>query len=273
VIARSRATPGALRQGGPGPLDEFFHAIDFTWFDTRPGRLIPLAFAAFVALVAADAGPQPAITVAGGVSALLVLTSVSMERDRWHAQDVVAWYQQERRERWILDTGSPSPIGDPIAAEIWLGVHRRGTVPQLYRALAALNAGDALVIGRELEAMPDSTPTERAWRIWFVENRRWNETGVAEVTALAALVPILPISRDQETFRSWLAIVESHRRRAAKDRRWIEPMVERRRSARRPARSKRRRARIWYSRFEAVPVFWVQAVVFASIAVQLAQRS
>jgi hypothetical protein len=271
-FARAIGRPGPADQEGPGPLDGFVHDIDFTRFDQRFGRSVPLLLAALVALIAANGALQPALGAGAAIAIGLGSVVLVSERERWRAQDVFQWYQKERQQRWVRETGGPSPGGDPAAAEIWLGVHRPGTVPQIYRALAALHSGDTMVIGREIAAMPDLTPADQAWKGWLIQTERFARTGTADVTAIAPLVRSLPPSPDRSLFESWLATVEAMRRRSAGDRHWIRPLADQRSAADRTELGFRRRARIWASRFAVVIVFIVSTVVFMPIAAAVSGR-
>ena len=248
------------------------HDIDFTRFDNRVGRLAALALAAVVAFVAADRGIQAAMVVAFAIGLALALTVVAVERDRWQAQDVFQWYQRARLDRWRRDTHGDSPGGDPAAAEVWLGTHQRGSVPQLYRALAAHHTGDPVVIQREVSAMPSRTPADLAWQEWLDQTTRFNLTGTADPRNLARLIEDLPPSADRQAFQSWIATVESARRRLAGDRDWIEPLASARATAERTPLGIRRRARIWLSRFAIIIVFAVPAALFSSIALTIAEQ-
>jgi hypothetical protein len=194
------------------------------------------------------------------------------ERERWRAQDVMWWYLADRSERWVRDTGGPGPRGDPAAAEIWLGAHQPGTVPQVYRAMAAFHTGDARVLGRELEAMPSSTLDDRTWRLWVVEADRWNMTGAAETGELEPLIASLPPSRDRAMFESWLAAVEASRLHEARNPRWLEPLASRWTADRRTKLARRFRIRTWIGRMAVVVVFGTSAVVLSSLGLTIAAR-
>ena len=280
MASDGRAGPPGLPTSGRGrpgphanpPLGGFVHDIDFTRFDGRSGRLIPLGLAAVVAVIAASTGIRAALIAGLGVGGLLALAAVAFERDRWRAQDVFQWYQRGRLDRWLRDTGAASPGGDPAAAEIWLGGHRPGTVPQVYRALAAYHTGDPVVIQREVAAMPDGSILDRAWKEWLFQTNRFTQTGSAEPTELARLIGELPPSADRRIFESWLATVESARRRLAGDRRWIEPLAAERERAEPTPLGVRRRTRIWLSRFAVVIMFAIPAVLLSSLSLASADR-
>lgn len=188
----ARTPGGDARDLGDGPLAAFTHDVLVTRFDTRVGRLIPVGLAGAVAVVAANAESEAAIILGLAVAVALGGVVFLVERDRWRAQDVFQWYLADRSHRWVRDTGGSGPRGDPAATEVWLGAHQPGTVPQIYRALAALHTGDPRVRARELAAMPDVTPEDRAWRMWVIETDRWNATGAADTSELAPRDPVPP---------------------------------------------------------------------------------
>jgi hypothetical protein len=268
----ARTPGGDARYLDEGPLAAFTHDVQVTRFDTRVGRLIPVGLAGAVAVVAANAGSQAAIIVGIAVAVGLGGVVLLVERDRWRAQDVLHWYLADRAHRWVRDTGGTGPRGDPAATEVWLGTHQPGTVPQIYRALAALHTGDPRVRARELAAMPDVTPEDRAWRTWVNETDRWNATGAADTSELAPLIGSLPATRDRAMFESWLAAVEASRRHAAGDPGWIQPLSSRRTPDRRTRLGPWLSFRIWLSRFAAVLVFGISAAVFSSLALTIAER-
>jgi hypothetical protein len=263
---------GRLDPEADGPLDGFAHDIDVTRFDSRFGRFVPLVLAGLVAIVAANAGLSAAIVTGWGIAVGLGVVVALVERDRWRAQDVLHWYQVGRLRRWLRETGSPGPGGDPAAAEIWLGTHLPGTVPQVYRASAAFSTRDAVVIKRELGAMPDLTPGDRAAKEWIVQANRLIETGAADTTELARLVGSLPPSGDRSQLESWLAIAEAALRRSAGDRDWIRTLADQRSRATRTALGVGRRTRIWISRFVVLIVFAISAFLFSSLSLAIAER-
>jgi hypothetical protein len=254
------------------PLDGFAHDIDFTRFDSRYGRPVPLALAGLVAIVAANAGAQAAAMVGFGVAIGLGLIVAAVERDRWRAQDVYHWHGRQRRLRWIRETGGLGPGGDPVAAEIWLGTHQPGTVPQVFRSLAAFYARDPVVVKRELDAMPERTPEDRAWKEWVVQVMRLHDTGVAETVELGGLVGSLEPSADRSELESWLAMAEAASRWTRGDRAWIRSLADQRPRATRTALGFRRRARIWVSRFAVVIVFAIPAFLFSSFSLAIAEH-
>jgi hypothetical protein len=255
-----------------GPLDGFNHDVDVTRFDSRVGRLVPLALAGLVAIVAANWGLQAALLAGFAVAVGLGLIVVVAERDRWRAQDVLIWYLEERHARWIRETGGASPDGDPAAAEIWLGAHRPGSTPQVYRAAAAFHSRDAVVINRELSAMPEDRPEDRAWKEWLVQGNRLVDTGAADTAELGRLVGALPASPDRAYLESWLALAEAANRRSSGDREWIRSLAGQRTRATATALGWRQRARIWISRFAVVIVFAIPAFLFSSFGLAIADR-
>jgi hypothetical protein len=254
------------------PLEGFVHDVDYTRFDTRIGRLVPIGLAGLVAWVAYEGGSGWAIAVGGIVASALVAVVVLLERDRWRAQDVLHWFQAERLRRWLQDTGSVAPNGDPAAAEIWLGVHQPGSVPQLYRAIAAGQTGDRFRFASELAAVPETTPTDRAMKAWLVESVRWTATGEADAARVRALADEVPDAPVRSTLGVWLTCVDAARRRSEGDRGWIAPMVAEWAQSPRPDLGWRRRSRLWLSRLVVVLVFAISSVVFSSVALTIAER-
>jgi hypothetical protein len=255
-----------------GPLDGFAHDIDFTRFDSRYGRFVPLALAGLVAIIAANAGPELAVVAGLGIAVGLGLIVAAVERDRWRAQDVFHWYDRGRRLRWSRETGGLGPGGDPAAAEIWLGTHRPGTVPQVYRAIAAFGTRDAVVIDRELDAMPEQTVEDRAWKEWVVQANLLIDTGAADTAKLVDLVGSLRPSPDRSQHEAWLAMAEAARRWSQGDRAWIRSLADQRPRATRTPLGVRRRARIWVSRFAVLIFFAISAFLFSSVSIAIAER-
>lgn len=256
----------------PSPLEGFVHDVDYTRFDTRFGRLMPIGLAGLVALVAYQGGAAWAITGGGLVAVVLVAVVVVLERDRWRAQDVLHWFQAERLRRWLQDTGSAAPNGDPAAAEVWLGVHQPGSVPQLYRAIAASQTGDRFRFASELAAVPETTPTDRAMKAWLVESVRWTATGEADPANVRALTDEVPAGPVRSALDAWLASVDAAHRRSVGDRDWIAPMVAEWARSPRPDLGLRRRSRLWLSRLVVVLVFAISSAVFSSFALTIAER-
>ena len=266
----------AASVGSAAPADDepalagFVHDVDVTRFDSRFGRPVLLALAAAIAAIAYVVDARTALVVGVGVALVLAVTTVALERERWRAQDVFQWYQRGRRDSWWRDTGSVSPGGDPAAAEIWLGAHQPGTVPQRYRALAAVQTGDPVVIRRETAALPEDSVLDQAWKEWVLQTARFNSTGSAVPERLAGLVDSLPPSPDRSGFQVWVAMVRAARGRRAGDPGWIRTLADERTRAVRTPLGIRRQARIWLSRFAPVIVFAIPAVLLSTIAVGFA---
>jgi hypothetical protein len=254
------------------PLEGFVHDVDYTRFDTRFGRLVPIGLAGLVAWVAYEGGVGWALAIGGVIAIVLVVVVIALERDRWRAQDVLHWFQAGRMRTWLHDTGGISPNGDPAAAEIWLGVHQPGSVPHLYRAIVAAQTGDRFRFVSELAAVPEATPTDRAMKAWLVESLRWTATGEADAARVRALADEVPDPTVQSALNVWLASVAAARRRSQGDRGWIAPMVAGWAQSPRYDLGWRRRSRLWLSRFVVVLVFAVSSVVFSSVGLTLAER-
>ena len=259
-------------RNAPSPLEGFVHDVDNTRFDIRIGRLVPIGLAGAVAWVAYEGGVGRALVSGGVVAIVLVGAVIALERDRWRAQDALHWFQAGRMRRWLQDTGGISPNGDPAAAEIWLGVHQPGSVPQLYRAIVAAQTGDRFRFASELAAVPEATPTDRAMKAWLVESLRWNATGEAHADRVRALADEVPDATVRSALNAWLASVDAAHRRSLGDRDWIAPMVAEWAQSPRHDLGWRRRSRLWLSRFVVVLVFAVSSVVFSSVGLTLADR-
>jgi hypothetical protein len=254
------------------PLEGFVHDVDYTRFDTRFGRLVPIGLAGLVAWVAHEGGVGWALAIGGLVAIALVMVVVVVERDRWRAQDVLHWFQAGRMRRWLQETGGISPNGDPAAAEIWLGVHQPGSVPHLYRAIVAAQTGDRFRFASELAAVPEATPIDRAMKAWLVESLRWTATGEADAARVRALADEVPDATVRSELDAWLASVDAARRRSEGHRGWIAPMVAEWTQSPRYDLGWRQRSRLWLSRFVVVLVFAVSSVVFSSVALTLVER-
>ena len=253
-----------------GPLDAFVHDIDFTRFDTRVGRLLPVLLAGAVGIVAAWRGIPAGVATAVVIAVGLAAVTVPYERARWRAQDVLHWYYAGRGRRWLADTGRLVPSSDVASAEVWLGAHQPGTVPQIYRVIAAAWTGDERRYRTELDALSEATPLDRITRRWVVEFNIWAATGDADTADIEALVGELPDGDDRSHFRSWLALVESSRRWKDRAADWLDPLVGVWHAARRERLGLKRSARLWFSRFIVVPVFLVEALFVGSLAVSIA---
>src|SRR4029079_6092186 len=130
-----------------------------------------------------------------------------------------------REQAWLRDTGGPNPTGDPVAAEVWLGVHKAGTFLQCYRAIAAGAAEDEHRFGVELGRMTDGTTTDRALKVFAVEGTRFRRSGTADIDDLATLADELPSSPLRVDLESWLALVKSQRRWSVGQPDWLAPLV------------------------------------------------
>jgi hypothetical protein len=204
------------------------------------------------------------------VGAGLVIAVIVGEHDRWRAQDVFQWFYAGRRRRWEEDTGNADPSNEVAAAEVWLGAHQQGTVPQVYRAIAAGWTLDPRRAAEEVAAMPETTPAERALKLWAEVAPTWIATGDADTAEIDAIVRELPGGDDRSMLRSWLALVESGRRWMRRERGWIRPLIAEWPDARRERLGIRRRTRLWLSRFIVLPVFLVSTLVCVSLALTIA---
>ena len=253
-------------------LQRALHGIDSTRFDSRLGRLVPLGLAAIVALVAATLGGPAALGAAIAIAVGLAITVVVLEHDRWRAQDVLHWYHAARAQRWRVATGSDGPRGHPAAAAVWLGAHQPGTVPQRFRAIAAVQSGEAIIMDREIAALPDATPDDRAWRMWVIATRRLLTEGEADVVELRELVRFVADADDRVAIETWLAQVDALHLHARGDRAWLAPLVAQWSRAPRVPLGWRHTTRLWLSRFVIVPVFAISALALGGIGLQLASH-
>jgi uncharacterized membrane protein len=115
MTAASAAQPP--REPQAGPLDRFVHDVDVTRFDSRLGRIVPIALAVLVGVIAANLGGSAALAAGILIAAGLVVVVLVLERDRWRAQDVLHWYLADRSRRWRAATGSDGPMSaDPAEA-------------------------------------------------------------------------------------------------------------------------------------------------------------
>jgi len=274
-LHRRLSVPGVFRRSvakedGDSPLDPFIRAIEVGRFDGWVGGIAPVALTVVVAIVAARLGAVPALAVGAGFAVGLLVACLAWQRPRWRAQDVLHGYANGREQSWRRDTGGPNPTGDPVAAEVWLGVHKAGTVPQFYRAIAAGAAADEHRFGVELGRMTDGTPTDRALKLFAVEGTRFRRSGTADIDELTTLVEELPRSPLRVDLESWLALVKSKRRWSLGQPDWLEPLeAEQSRSERQPL-PRGRRLRIWVGRLRPVLVFAVGSLVLGSFAVRAA---
>jgi hypothetical protein len=255
----------------PRTLETLAHDVDVTWFDNWFGRLLVFALAGVAGVVAANLGVGPAVATCALAAAGLAIAVVVIERDRWRAQDIALWRLADRTRRWYADTGGDSP-GSPAEAEVWLGSHQPGTVPQRYRALAALNTTDDVTIAREIAAMPQATPEDRAWRSWVIAARQVMASEFADdVSGIRETLPALP-SDDQASMASWLAQSECVKRYLRGDPAWLAPLLEIWPSARRVPLGRRTVVRLWLSRFIVVLAFGLTAIGFVAFGLQVASE-
>ena len=217
--------------------------------------IVWVVVAAGVAFAWGAVGPWAGVMLGLLVTGLLIALIASFDQARWRAQDVYAWYQAGRARRWITDTGAPGPTSGRAEAEVWLGAHPRGTVPQIYRAIAASHTGDGTVLAREVRSMPDTTLAQQAWMAWVPAAWAIERTGSADLTPLTACVAELPDGEDRYQLATWLAIVESLRRHGLRDRSWTTPLAERWPGAERVAVGMRFRADLWFGRYVVVVGF------------------
>jgi hypothetical protein len=273
VSATGRPRPSADPRGRPigeEPFEGFLRAIDVTRFESAVGLMVTVGLGALVAAMVAPFGVWQATAVGAVVAVALAAMIAIWERRRWRAQDVLHWYFAGREAAWVRDTGKIGRLEDPAAAEVWLGTHQPGSVPQSYRVIAAGFARDEHRFAIELARLPDATPEDRAWRMWLAAAHRWFENEDPDVEGLVRLVDELPESDDRAEFRSWLAIVEAERRWKQKDHGWLDPLEAERTRARRHPFTLRQRLRRWTARFLPVAIFAVTAVTLGSIAVAAA---
>jgi hypothetical protein len=255
------------------PLEGFTHDVDVTAFDRRLARLVPFGLALLVALALPTLGLPLGLAIGVGIAAALGVLIVVFERTRWRAQEVLHGYFFERTRRWRLDTGGDPPRDGGAAAEIWLGRHQPGSVPQLYRVSAAQAGGDDVVYRRELDRMRETTAAERAVKRWAVEVRRFGESGVADADAVRGGLADITDPDDRYSIESWLAIVDAAARRAAGQRDWLVGLAARRAQVRPTSRPMRFRIRLWLSRFVPVIAFVVPATFFGAVSLVAGGRA
>jgi hypothetical protein len=242
-------------------VHEFVRDIDSSRFARGGWPIATMLVTLGAAWIAAHAGIVVGLAIiAAGTVALLV--ALVAERQRWRAQDMIHGYQAARIAEWVRNTGSePVPYFDVAANEVWLGAHQRGTVPQIYRAHAAEATGDPAVIARELAALPDDTPLDRANRLWVLAGT-WDLAATRDLSDLQAAVSALPEGEPRSLFEGYFAHVESLRRHRAGARDWLEPLATAWASFPRPRLGMRRSARIWFSRFWPAAWFAAFGVIF-----------
>ena len=155
------------------------------------------------------------------------------------------WHQLGRSSRLWRDTGGESPLGGSAEAELWLGVHRAGTVPQGDRTVAANRTGDDATWARELAAMPETTPTERARRAWVVASRDLEVTGDAGLDGLRSATVALPAGEDGSDLEAWLAVADAAVLHGRHDPGWLDPLLAAWPTVSRVPRRRRHSARVW----------------------------
>lgn len=256
-----RARP---RRGDPQyAVWEFTRDVDVSRFSQTSWFIGVMAAAVGAAWVAAQAGVTVGLAIVAAGALALAAAAILLEQRRWHAQDVLYWYQAVRIAEWVRDTGAMgAPYDDVAGNEIWLGAHQPGTVPQVYRAHAAQATGDPAVMAREFAALPDATPLDRANREW-VQAGAWDRASTRDLTALRAAVAALPDGHDRTMFEAYLAHVEALTGHRAGRRDWLAPLVAVRAGFPRPRLGPWRTFRIVLSRF--FPAVWF--AVFGTIFV------
>ena len=254
----------------PSSIGAFFRAVLVTRLDTRVGRLTIAGLAVLVAVVAVNRGIPTAVAVLFALALVLVLVIVALERDRWAAQDVVVRFRGQRRAEWLRDTGTEATNGSPGEAEVWLGAHRRGAVPQRYRAIIAAETRDPVVLQREVAALPVDTPLDRALREQLVRSGEWAAGGVPDTARLRAMLDDLPDSMDRRMLQTWLAQVDAAERRRAGEPDWLRPLLAVREVAPRPRLPLRWHLGLWVSRFAPVIGLVASSVVFSAIGLSVA---
>ena len=137
------AAPAAqvTREPEANPLEGFVHDVDVTRFDSRLGRIVPIALAVLVGVIAANLGATPALGAGILVAAGLVVAVIALER-------AAGAPRTSCTGTWRTDTGAGGrrrdrtarSSADPAEAEMWLGAHPPGSVPQVYRAITAVRA-------------------------------------------------------------------------------------------------------------------------------------
>jgi hypothetical protein len=256
-------------RGVANPFEGFVHDVDVTRLDRRAGRVAIPLLALAVAGVAVTAGWSAAGALIAAIVVGLALAITYFERDRWRAQDVMIWFNIGRIRRWVEDTGSMAPVGDPARAEVWLGAHQAGTVPQQYRAMAALQTGDSFRSQREIDAMPDATLGDRALKLWVTERHRWMRSGVAKTGELRAVLDQLPDSDDKAMIQEWFSQVDAADRWVRREPSWLEPLLAEWSRARRYKLGVRGTARLWFGRFFVLPAFVVLALAWSATGLSL----
>ena len=77
TAARAAQAP---REPEATPLDGFVHDVDVTRFDSRLGRIVPIALAVLVGVIAANLGGTPALGAGILIAAGLVVAVIVLEQ-------------------------------------------------------------------------------------------------------------------------------------------------------------------------------------------------
>ena len=257
----------------PDPLDARAERRDAFWADLhRSGlssglaRFAPLALAVGVGAISVLAGQVAVAVATAAIAVLYLLVLRRTDRRRWQAQDTIHRYQALRSRRWMAETGGPSPVEQPGRVETWLATHPRGSVPQLYRAIAAAQSDDPVLARRELEAVETDTPLGRARLAWLQAATAIDRGERPDLAQLRALVDDLPTGPERAELGAFLAQAKAIDRHTAGDPAWLEPLAAERSGmppVRRPVVAS---ARLWLARLWAVLGFVVLGLVFASVA-------
>jgi hypothetical protein len=239
------------RLHGPVPaLSVVGLALGLTWL----GRLVswPLAAALGVVLMAV-------------LAAMVVL----VDRPRWKAQDVIDARQRYRRRRWIRDTGSDPP-DDRAAAEVWLGAHLPGSVPPVYRALAAITAEDDRQQTTTLAALPSQSPADVFDRAWIRSVAAFTGGGPVDSTELREALALMPDSDDRLMGEIWVALLDAYSRWRRRESQWWEPIGRDWPAARSSVPAARVGAGLWFRRL-ALPFAFAATAVTAGVIVTWSQ--
>jgi hypothetical protein len=268
--------PGA----GPAVIEAF---LTDTWTSSLvrgPRAVVVIALGAAAGVAVGWTGwAAGVVVIAGGAVALAVATAIA-DRPRRRAQDGYARYVSLRQARWVRDTGGAAPLGGRGEAEVWLGAHQPGSVPQVYRTLAAGLAGNEHVWARELEAMPSTTPEDLAWRAYAEASHELDATGAADTTRLTAAAEALPDGPDRAWHRDWLVLADAVRAHAEGRPGWLDGLAGLASDAPAPAAAtpaapdpagpaptpRRRRLRLALGRWVAVIAFLLTALPLAVTA-------
>ncbi|MEO5965755.1 MAG: hypothetical protein ABIR11_09845 [Candidatus Limnocylindrales bacterium] len=248
------------------PANAFWTELHRSRLDIGIARLAPVGLAIVVTGASVVGGLWPALLAALLGATVLVVSVAALDRDRWHAQDVAYWYHGLRTRRWLADTGGPSPTDDRGHAEAWLGVHGRGTVPQIYRAVVAATTGDEVLAARELALVPEETPLDRARREWLAQARVVDAGRPADSARLRELVADVPDTDERSEMETFIAQVEAigrHQRHAPD---WLAPILGIPLMAGRVRPPARALLRLWVIRLRPLVAFGVLALILGSAA-------